>query len=197
MLKLRKAAITGGLACGKSSVCQIFKQLGAYVVSADEVVHQNLSQNKKLIREVEDLLGPDILSGGSIDRKVVADKVFHRPELLKELEKLIHPVVEKEIEDQFQKLQKEGKTGLIIAEIPVLFESGLPLSFFDTIIVVTAPDSLCRERFKGTDGDYERRKALQIPLEEKVKQADYVIVNDKDRKHLSEQVTELYQTLKL
>jgi len=113
------------------------------------------------------------------------------------LEKLIHPVVMLEIEDQFQKLEEEGKTGLFVAEIPVLFESELPLSSFDKVIVVTAPKTLCRERFKGTDEDFERRMALQIPLEEKVKQADYVIANDKDRTHLSEQVTELYQTLKL
>jgi len=195
MLKLKKAVVTGGIACGKSSACQIFKQLGAFVISADEVVHQSLSHNKKLIQDVEDLLGSDIIIGGKIDRKAVADKVFRHPDLLKALEKLIHPVVEKEIEEQFQKLQKEGKTGLMVAEVPVLFESGLPLSSYDAIIVVTAPESLCRERFKGTDKDFERRKALQIPLEEKVKLADHVIHNDNDHETLSKQVTALYQTL--
>jgi len=195
MLELKKVAVTGGLACGKSSVCQILKQLGAYVVSADEVVHQNLSQNQKLIREVKELLGSDILNGGSIDRKAVAEKVFEDPDALKSLEALIHPIVMGEIEDLFQKVKNEGNANLFVAEIPVLFESGLPLNTFDAVIVVTAPLPACRERFEGSDQEFEKRTAFQIPTEEKVKKADFVIVNDKDRKILRKQVTDLYQTL--
>ena len=58
MLKLKKVAVTGGLSCGKSSVCRIFKELGAYVVSADKIVHQLLSPDANLGQKIVQLIGP-------------------------------------------------------------------------------------------------------------------------------------------
>ncbi len=90
MLKLEKVAITGGLSCGKSSVCRYFKELGAYVISADEIVHQLLIPTNELGQEVIALLGKDIAVNGTIDRSMIAKKVFENKTLLLSLEKLIH-----------------------------------------------------------------------------------------------------------
>ena len=79
MLKLKKIAVTGGLAAGKTTVCQLFKELGAYVVSADEIVHQMLSPDTVVGQQVVSLLGSDIVSGLGIDRKKIAAKVFYPP----------------------------------------------------------------------------------------------------------------------
>ncbi|NGX57728.1 MAG: Dephospho-CoA kinase [Chlamydiae bacterium] len=199
MLKLKKVAVTGGIACGKSSICQIFKKLGAYVISADEVVHHHLSNNSDLIEKVGDLLGNDVIVEGKIDRKAVADKVFLHPDLLNALERILHPEVEKEIEAQFQKVKQKNKYPLFVAEIPVFFESDLGHASYDAVVVVEAPEDLCRERFKSktgsTDEDFDRRVAFQVPLEEKVKQADFVIKNDKDIENLHKQLRAVYESL--
>src|SRR5580700_5876146 len=98
MLKTKKIAVTGGLAAGKTTVCQIFKELGAYVVSADEIVHQLLSPGTTVGQQVIKLLGSDIISGQELDRKKIAAKVFFQRDLLHLLEEIIHPAVFDEIE---------------------------------------------------------------------------------------------------
>ena len=82
MLKIKKVAVTGGLAAGKTTVCQLFKELGACVVSADEIVHQLLSPGTAVGQQVVSLLGSDIISDQGLDRKKIAAKVFSQPDLL-------------------------------------------------------------------------------------------------------------------
>ena len=76
MLTLKKIAVTGGIASGKSTLCHIFQNLGACVVSADQITHQLLSTHQPLIQQVISLLGEDILENGQIDRKRVSRIVF-------------------------------------------------------------------------------------------------------------------------
>jgi dephospho-CoA kinase len=193
MLKLKKTAITGGIASGKSSVAQIFKNLGAYVVSADEIVHWHLSNNRELIKMIEKLLGPGVVSKGCVNRKAVADKVFKHPELLKSLEDLIHPYVKKDIDIEYETIASEGKAPLFTAEIPVLYEAEGFESNFDAVIVVDAPKETRRKRYGGDD--FDQRESCQMPLEEKVKKADFVIHNDKNIDHLKKQAKTIYQKL--
>lgn len=195
MLKLKKVVVTGNIACGKSSVCQIFKELGAYIISADEVVHRNLSQNQNLIQTIVDLLGPDILDGDKCDRKAIAEKVFDDPAKLNALENLIHPIVEDELNHVFQKLEQEESHELVIVEIPVLFENERFLPYFDAVVLVSAPKEMCRARYSGTDEDFDRKSAHQVPIEQKEVKADFIIRNDKDFDSLKKQVATLYQTL--
>ncbi len=194
MLKLlKKTAITGGLASGKSSATEIFKELGAYVVSADEIVHWHLSNNPELIKKVEEALGSDVVIEGRINRKAVAKKVFNNSDLLKSLEELIHPIVKKKIDEQFQQVAKQNKASLFIAEIPVLYEAAGWESDFDAVIVVDAPEELRRKRYVGDD--FDQRISCQIPLEKKVEIADFVMLNDQDIDHLKKQVENIYQVL--
>lgn len=198
MLALRKVAITGGLSCGKSSVCRSFKELGAYVVSADEIVHQLLSSNEHLGQQVVALLGKDIVVEGKIDRRLVSEKVFKDRERLRSLEKLIHPFVLSEIETQYQQVCSQGKVPLFIAEIPLLFEIAQEGNF-DTTIVVWADPKVCKERFTATTGhgpeEYDRRMSHQLPLQEKVKRADYVIDNSGNTEQMYQAVRDLFVKL--
>jgi len=118
MLKLKKIAITGGLAAGKTTVCQLFRDCGAYVMGADEIVHRLLSPHTRIGQEVIDLLGADILNDSQIDRKKVSEKVFPYPDKIRALERIIHPAVFDEIENEYQQIKKEGKYQLFIAETP-------------------------------------------------------------------------------
>lgn len=199
MLKLKKVAITGGLSCGKSSVCRILKELGAYVVSADTIVHHLLSSDANLGQEIIRLLGPDVLVNQKLDRSRIARIVFHNLELLKALEALMHPAVYKELDKDYQKQQRHSSPpSLFIAEIPLLFESGGQRYYDKTVAVVADLETCCR-RFQETTGydqkEFNNRMARQIPLYEKALLADYVIINNGTLSDLQQTTLELYQKL--
>lgn len=195
MLTLKKVAITGGLSCGKSSVCRSFKELGAHVVSADEIVHQLLSPHQRLGQQVIALLGDDIVVEGKIDRSIVAKKVFINRTLLNSLEELIHPLVLSEIEKQYQQIRNQGKAPLFIAEVPLLFEVSSN-KFFDATIAVWANPEVCKKRFTETTGygadEYEKRMANQMSADEKAKRADYVIINSGSIEQMHQAVVNLF-----
>ena len=199
MLKLRKVAITGGLSCGKSSVCRILQELGAYVVSADKIVHQLLSSDTNLGQEIVHLLGSSVWVNQQLNRSRIAHIVFHNLELLKALEALVHPAVYREINKEYQKQQNlPHPPPLFIAEIPLLFESGGQKDFDKTIAVV-ADWKICRKRFmEATHYDqkeFDNRMARQLSLSDKAIQADYVIVNNGTLSDLQQATTTLYQEL--
>lgn len=198
MLTLGKVAVTGGLSCGKSSACRFFKELGAYVVSADEIVHRLLSPNTNLGQKVISLIGPGIVVNDQIDRSQIAKKVFNHPELLQTLESLLHPAVRDEMEKLYKQFKEAKLAKLFVAEIPLLYETGSD-RFFDVTVVVQADDKLCQERFKQKTGhsinEYEKRMARQMNPAEKVARAHYVINNNGSLSDLRNAVEKIYEQL--
>lgn len=198
MLKLKKIAVTGGLACGKSTVCRFFKELGAYVVSADEVVHKLLSPETTLGKQVINLMGSDIVDNHQINRQKVANKVFQNNKLLKALEEILHPAVMFELHHQFQSALQDEKITLFVAEVPLLFEAEFE-SFFDVTVAVAAKQELCIKRFEKVGYDknaFESRAARQLSIAEKSSRADYVIENNGTETELQENVKGLFKELK-
>lgn len=181
MLTLKKIAVTGGLSCGKSEACHFFKEFGAYVVSADEIVHQLLTPTTDLGKNIIDLLGADVVVNQTIDRSQVAKKVFNQPELLYRLEQILHPVVMAEVEKRFQQVKELNLSKLFVVEIPLLYECGYD-NLFDYIVVVKAPREICKQRFGSSTGlsreEYDRRMRRQMSVEEKAEKADFIIFND-------------------
>lgn len=198
MLKLKKLAITGGLSSGKTTVCHLFKDLGAFVVSADEIVHDLLVPDSIIGQKIIQLFGPSIVENNSLNRKKIAQQAFLDVRLLKALEALIHPVVYTKIEKEYQHAKRTGKYPLFIAEIPLLYEL-FKQDEFDIVITVTADLSICQERFikqtHQTIREFEQRMAQQIDPENKAKKSDYVIKNNGSLAHLKDQVTKLYSLL--
>src|SRR3990167_10662892 len=105
MLNLKKVAVTGGVSSGKTTVCRILEDHGAFQVSSDEIIHQLLSLNTICIKQVTDLIGSEIFKDGKIDRKKVAELVFSSEEKLKALEKILHPLLFEEIEKLYQQIR--------------------------------------------------------------------------------------------
>ena len=198
MLGLKKVAVTGGVSCGKSTVCRFFKELGAYVVSADKVVHQLLSPDISLGQKVIELIGPDVVVNQQIDRSIIAKRVFNHPELLKSLEAILHPAVREELERQYQLVKDKNEFPLFIAEIPLLFETGAD-KFYDITIAVTANVDLCQQRFEIITGhdkvEFDRRMKRQIHPNEKAQKADYVIQNNSSLSDLQRAVKLLFNEL--
>lgn len=199
MLKLRKVAVTGGLSCGKSSLCRILKDLGAYVVSADRIVQQLLSSDTNLIQEIVRLLGPSVLLNQKLDRSRIATRVFDDLEILKALEALVHPEVYKELEKDYQnQLHLSTPPPLYVAEIPLLFESGGEKKY-DFTVAVVAEEEICCRRFTLATGldpsEYRKRMARQLPPSEKAKLADAIIMNNGSLEDLRRATSALYYQL--
>lgn len=193
--KINKVAVTGGLSCGKTTVCRFFKELGAYVVSADEIVHQQLSPDTTLGQKVIRLIGPEIVKNYQIDRSEIAKKVFDHPQLLHSLEDLLHPVVHDEMEKLYQDVCRTHLAPLFIAEIPLLFETGSD-RFFDFTLTVFADPWICQRRFQAATGsgkeEYEKRMARQWTLFKKVRCADYLVFNNGNLNEMQHAVKDLF-----
>lgn len=199
MLNLNKVAVTGGLSCGKSSVCLILKELGAYTISADEIVHQLLSSDTNLCQEVVNLLGTGILVNDRIDRSRIANIVFFEPDLLKALEDLLHPAVYDKIEQEYQiQSNSDIKPSLFVAEIPLLFETEGEKNYHYTVAVVANPQ-LSFQRFRESTGEnqesFDQRMSRQWPLIDKIAKADYAIMNNGLLSDLQQTTKELYNEL--
>ncbi len=198
MLKIKKIAVTGGMAAGKTTVCRLFKELGAYVVSADEIVHQLLSPGTAVGQQVISLLGSDIVSGHEFDRTKIAAKVFANPNLLSALEEFIHPAVFDEIEKKYQQVESEKRYSLFLAEIPLLYESAGE-DKFDAVISVYADPAFCRERYMKETGqsaqEFEKRMSRQIEPKQKSAKAHYTIENNGNFEQLKTKVKNLYSQL--
>lgn len=198
MLVLKKVAITGGLSSGKSSVCKLLKKHGAYVVSADEIVHQLLSPQTKVGQNIVKLLGKEIVSGNQFDRAIIAKKVFTNKQTLKALEQILHPAVLEEIEKQYKQVKDLKQYALFIAEVPLLYESESE-HFFDIIIAVVADEDIAKNRFfqhtKKEASEFDQRMAHQISPQQKAAKADYTIVNNGNFPELEKQVETLYSKL--
>ena len=193
-----RLGLTGGYGTGKSTVTRMFSELGAPVLNADDIVHTLLSHDRELIESITEVLGQDIVdSEGAIDRKKVADLVFDDKTSLVSLTNILYPVVRQHISRWFEKCDDEGEYRAAVAEVSMLIEGGA-LEFYDRIIVVIADPEVQRMRClanRTSADDFDRRVRHQMPLDEKVCFADYVIDNGGTLEDTRKQVLEVWRKL--
>ena len=197
MLELKKVAVTGSLASGKSTVCRIFEELGAYVVDADAIVHQLLIPNTAIGQKIIELLGDGIVADGKIKREEIAKLVFSNPDILKEVERQIHPEVQNIIEKIYRD-KSNSNIPLFLVEVPLLFEAGWD-KYFESIIVVCADKEKRKKRFMQRpsydEKEFERRERRFMPIENKLCNANFVIENNEDLSSLRNLVKIVFNSL--
>lgn len=186
---MKKIAVTGGLGTGKSTVCRFLNELGAYVVSADEIVRQILTAESHVGQQVIKLLGPGIITNHQIDRKKISNIVFSNPSKLQALEFLLHPAVRHEIDLSFKKVKNDLCYRFFVAEVPLLYEAQME-NDFDTVIAVVANEKIAKER-SSEGAEFDRRSRFQLPPSAKSMKANYTIKNDGDLTTLKAQVVAL------
>ncbi len=190
--------VTGGIATGKSSVADMFGELGAVVVSADELARQAVAPGTDALHSLVDRFGREILAGdGSLDRAALAAVVFNDDAARAELNRITHPAIARLAEQRLAGLRGEGHA-LIVYEAPLLFEAGAEARV-DRVLVVTAAPALQLQRLMARD-DIGRDEALakiaaQMPLPDKVARADYVIDNSGSMAETKAEVELLFKDL--
>lgn len=197
MLTLKKVAVTGNLAAGKSTACRLLGELGATVLSADEITHALYHPETPLGEKIIGLLGQEVVVDGAFDRKKIAAMVFADLKKLQQLEKILHPEVQKIVEKRYRQLLAHHLTAPLVVEVPLLYESDLD-THYDYVIAVVATPSLCEERFKkrgGTSEEFHKRSIRLMPADEKAAKADWKVTNDGTMEELKKQLKEIYKQL--
>jgi dephospho-CoA kinase len=189
-----KVGITGGIGTGKSLICQIFSMLGVPVYYADLAAKKLTASDPEIRKELILLMGRDIYTGNLINRPEMAQRIFKNPELLKKVEKIIHPRVFEHFKEWCSSYSNQP---YIIQESALLFESDAYL-IFDRFVTVSAPLELRISRVIKRKGmKMETVRSIirnQLPEEEKIKRAHYVLIND-EKMLLLPQILNLHQIL--
>ncbi len=175
--------LTGNIATGKSTVCNILEQLGARVMDADSVAHAVLKRGSRAWRGVVDAFGYDILQyDGNVDRQKLGAVVFQNAAKLRTLEQITHPAVGTELALLVRDALNEPDAGdtILVVEAVKLYEAGMH-EYMDALWVVTAPIEEQKRRLMQERGMTEEQASMRLqaqpPLDEKLKRADVVINN--------------------
>ena len=179
--RLLRVGLTGGIASGKSTVAKLLGDLGAVVLDADRVAHDVMAPGKAAFDRVAARFGPAILApDGTIDRRALGAIVFRDAAARLDLEAIVHPAVIEEIERRIGALEAGGLARVAVIDAALLVESGYHRRV-DRVIVLRCARGAQIERLlaRGLSRDAaEARLAAQLPLEEKLAVAHYVIDTD-------------------
>jgi dephospho-CoA kinase len=175
---LLKVGLTGGIGCGKTVVRRRLEERGLPTLDADGVVHRLLSRPNDVTRAIEDAYGPEVMApDGSVDRKALGKVVFADDEARKKLNAIVHPAVYREIERFLEERERAGDP-VAVVDAALMIETG-SYRRYDALVVVHCRPELQLERVMTRDGlsreEAERRLRSQMPVEEKVRFADFPV----------------------
>jgi dephospho-CoA kinase len=194
-----RAALTGGIATGKSFCLSRFAVLGAAVIDADDLAHEAVAPGSKGLQDVVRRFGRGVLlADESLDRKALGRIVFSDASARADLEAIVHPIVYRQIDQWFADLP--AGTRVALADIPLLFETGHEHDFERVVVCACDPGEQLRRvisRDRLDAGDARARIAAQWPIAEKTRRADYVIMTDWTFPETEAQVRKVFDILAL
>lgn len=191
--------LTGGIATGKSTVSRLLRERGFVVVDADILSREAIEKGSQGFSQVVRKFGAELLTPeGDIDRKKLGTVVFADRAKLAALEDIVHPRVRALAAEKRAALEAQGNFAAFY-DVPLLFEKKME-AFFDRVVVVACRPEIQRQRLVSRDGftpeEADRRLSAQIPIDEKVKLAPFVIRNDADLGALEANVDTFLKNLK-
>jgi dephospho-CoA kinase len=195
---MRIIGLTGGIGSGKSTFSAILRARGVPVIDADQLARDAVAPGSEGLAEVVRAFGEDVLdASGGLDRKRMAARVFADPGARRSLEDIIHPRVRDAMAAEVQRLAASG-VPLALYDVPLLYEAGREKDV-DCVVVVYAPREAQLARLAARDGmsaaEAAARISAQMPLEEKARRADFVVVNDGAVEALGEKADALLSDL--
>lgn len=198
--------LTGGVACGKTTVARMLEKLGAHVIDVDGIGHEMLKKGSPAYDDLVEAFGRQVLDeNGDISREKLGRLVFQNPQMRGRLNEIVHPHIIRISLERARRFARENPCGIVVLDAPLLFEVGME-GEVDVTAVVAADERKQMERqlerWRRMGREADEREALariraQMPLERKVKMADFVIENDGSIEELREEVEKLWRKLRL
>jgi len=189
-------ALTGGIACGKSTVSAMLAQLGASIIDADQISRSLTAPGGPALPAIRQAFGDGVFhADGTLNRPALSAVVFADAQAIQQLNAITHPLVQQQMEAQLETCRKNGAQ-IVILDVPLLFEANMQ-HMGDLVACVTAPEDIQIARMKSRNG-YSREEALsrirnQMPVGEKAARSDVVIDTNVPLEQLERNVQRLYQ----
>ncbi len=197
--------LTGGIACGKTTVANSLAQHGADVIDLDKMGHKLLLRGSPVYDQIVKAFGVEVLDeSGDISRSKLGKVVFNTPEKLHKLNQITHPPIIKQSLAEAQRLVELDAERVVIIDSPLLIEAGLQ-EMVGVVVVVVSDEKTQLERILKrsieqkrplNEADAVARIHSQMPLAQKIKYADFVVENDESLIELEEKVAKLWKLLK-
>lgn len=194
-----RIGLTGGIACGKSTVAAMLSAKGAVLVDADRVAREVVEPGEPALAAVAETFGQAVIDdSGRLDRKALGVLVFADEAKRRKLERILHPAIRQRMERKIAEAEALDPQAVVVADIPLLYEGGLQENY-ERVLVVYVPQEIQLQRLISRDGlsesDAQRRVAAQWPIERKRELADDVIDNSRALADTQRQVDEWWRTV--
>ncbi len=194
---MKLIGLTGGAGSGKSTAAEMFRELGAAVIDADEASHAVYAPQTPGFDAVVREFGPEYVRGGQVDRARLGELVFHDDDARRRLNAIVHPLVREWMAERTAEADRDGAE-VVIHDVPLLFENGLE-GLYSDVVLVYAPERVQIKRLVEGRGISEDRAraiiAAQLPIDEKRGRAQRVIDNSGSREVTRAQVNRVWDEL--
>ena len=191
---MKKVAITGGIATGKSTLLKVLSELGQVVLSCDEIV-SSLYEEKPVKDELVKVLGEEVLDQeGRVKKKAILEKIARNDSLKKRLEEFIHNKVWEFLERRFAELERRGVKAVFV-EVPLLFEAGWEERFDEVWVIACKKETQIKRLAEQGRSHLLPLLDKQTPLEEKIKKAHRVFSSEVPLSKLKEEVERVLSNL--
>ncbi len=192
-------AVTGGMGCGQTTVCNFLQQMGVRVINADLEAKREIENNEEIKKQLRQEFGSRAFyRNGRLNRKYLAQVVFSDATKTETLNRIVHPQMVTRVIEQIERARESRKYKIIAVDAALIYEINLE-NMFDAVVVVTARMKQRIERLQARDNMSEKeiidRINRQIPIEDKKKWADFVVNNYGDLEALQQNTRKLYQQL--
>ena len=196
-----RIGLTGSIATGKSTVTNMLKELGAFVIDCDKTARDVVAPGTRGLAKIEAAFGKDaVAADGSMDRVYIGDLVFRNPEMKKRLENILFPLIFEALDEELLRLEREGATPVVFLDMPLLYEVKYA-SYVDEVWLVYVPFEVQLSRLMKRNG-YTKEEALlrihsQISVDKKKSLAQQVIDNSGTLEDTKKQVRSLWERLQM
>ena len=196
-----RIGLTGSIATGKSTVTNMLKELGAFVIDCYKTARDVVAPGTRGLAKIEVAFGKDaVAADGSMDRVYIGDLVFRNPEMKKRLENILFPLIFEALDEELLRLEREGATPVVFLDMPLLYEVKYD-SYVDEVWLVYVPFEVQLSRLMKRNG-YTKEEALlrihsQISVDKKKSLAQQVIDNSGTLEDTKEQVRSLWERLQM
>jgi dephospho-CoA kinase len=199
MQPMLRVGLTGNIASGKSNAARVFAELGAVIIDADLIAHELMSPGHETYESVVQAFGSEILNPDrTINRKALGRIVFAQEQRRLVLNGLVHPAVRAQVELRIAGIRETNPRAIAIVDAALMVETGY-FRLHDRLVVITCSSSLQLARLINRDGctleEARARIAAQLPIEDKLKLADYIIETSGTLRETREQVDAVYRSL--